>query len=160
MLLSDILRILSYGKILNVIKDCIDFDILCYLRDDVVVLCASGTATVGDLRLMLDLDSKGSLFGPPFIPTDNFKHPGSSGNGNYILSLLLQNYNSIRFQMYWIPQVIVPIYISLTRIRVFLTHVKHQNAVYAIRDKCRMFCFQHWNQQNSLMSLEEEVLFR
>ena len=36
-------------------------------REDVVVLCASGTAVIVDLSYMLDLESVGN-FGPPFIP--------------------------------------------------------------------------------------------
>ncbi len=36
--------------------------------DDIVILCASGTAAVGDLHHMLDLEPSG-LFGPPFIPS-------------------------------------------------------------------------------------------
>lgn len=38
--------------------------------EDVVVLCASGTAAIGDLHQMLDLDpppAGGTLFGPPFL---------------------------------------------------------------------------------------------
>ena len=35
--------------------------------EDVVVLCASGTAVIVDLSYMLDLESIGT-FGPPFIP--------------------------------------------------------------------------------------------
>ena len=35
--------------------------------EDVVVLCASGTAVIVDLGYMLDLESVGT-FGPPFIP--------------------------------------------------------------------------------------------
>ena len=37
-------------------------------RDDVVVLCAAGTAAQGNLSFMLDLEAVG-IFGPPFIPT-------------------------------------------------------------------------------------------
>ena len=36
-------------------------------REDVVVLCASGTAVIVDLSYMLDLEAVGT-FGPPFIP--------------------------------------------------------------------------------------------
>ncbi len=39
-----------------------------------MVLCASGTAAIGDLHQMLDLDSAGSLFGPPFL--NNALNPG------------------------------------------------------------------------------------
>ncbi len=45
-----------------------------FVREDVVILCASGTAAVGDLHHMLDLDSAGALFGPPFL--NNALNPG------------------------------------------------------------------------------------
>ena len=32
-----------------------------------MVLCASGTAVSGDLNQMLDLESHGGIFGPPFL---------------------------------------------------------------------------------------------
>jgi len=37
------------------------------VSDDVVVLCASGTAAQGNLSMMLDLEAVG-IYGPPFIP--------------------------------------------------------------------------------------------
>ena len=50
-----------------------------FCSDDVVVLCASGTAVIVDLSYMLDLESVGT-FGPPFIPC-NANHLGAYGIG-------------------------------------------------------------------------------
>ncbi|XP_059080558.1 C2 domain-containing protein 5-like isoform X1 [Tigriopus californicus] len=52
--------------------------------DDVVVLCASGTAASGNLHYMLDLDTNGSIFGPAFLNKNDVnlgKAQGSIGNG-------------------------------------------------------------------------------
>ena len=43
------------------------FDKFVPFRDDLVVLSASGTAVVGNLNFILDLDPMG-LFGPPYLP--------------------------------------------------------------------------------------------
>ncbi len=41
------------------------------ISEDVAVLCASGTAAVGDLGQMLDVDAGSALFGPPFLHSPN-----------------------------------------------------------------------------------------
>ena len=55
------------------------------ISDDVVVLCASGTAAFADLNFMLDLDPAGSggIFGPPFITahSDKTQQQGTSSQG-------------------------------------------------------------------------------
>ena len=38
-------------------------------REDIIILCASGTAVVGNLSFMLDLEAVG-IFGPPFKPNN------------------------------------------------------------------------------------------
>ena len=43
--------------------------LVCF-REDIIILCASGTAVVGNLTFMMDLDSVG-LFGPPFKPNSS-----------------------------------------------------------------------------------------
>ena len=40
-----------------------------YFREDIIILCASGTAVVGNLSFMLDLEAVG-IFGPPFKPNN------------------------------------------------------------------------------------------
>ena len=68
---SDTLKTRSYRKL-----DLLLIFILFYCQtnfdpsgfsDDVVVLCASGTAAQGNLSMMLDLEAVG-IYGPPFIP--------------------------------------------------------------------------------------------
>ena len=54
-------------------------------REDVVVLCASGTAVIVDLSYMLDLESVGN-FGPPFIPF-NANSLGTYGIGGQQTSM-------------------------------------------------------------------------
>ena len=54
-------------------------------REDVVVLCASGTAVIVDLSYMLDLESVGN-FGPPFIPF-NANSLGTYGIGGQQTSI-------------------------------------------------------------------------
>ena len=58
--------------------------------DDLVVLSASGTAVVGNLNFMLDLESVG-LFGPPYLPVGSRPTTSSKSttvNENNICSLL------------------------------------------------------------------------
>ena len=69
--------------------------------DDLVVLSASGTAVVGNLNFMLELESVG-LFGPPYLPlgsrpTTSSKSGAPVQEDNAVCSLL---HITIRYHSY------------------------------------------------------------